>query len=66
MEEDSEYRVGEGTYARGHLLPPLFMLLVVRLAEDIVLAILNASSVVVPVRALVARLVVDVDPDVGR
>lgn len=54
---------GNQTYSRSHLLPPLLVLYVVRLGEDIVPPILDAAGVIVPIRAFVSGLVVDVSPD---
>lgn len=54
------------TYPWGHLFPSLLVLLVICLAKDIVSPILDAARIIVPVRARVARLVVDLDPKFGR
>lgn len=54
------------TYPWRHLLPPQVVLGHVRLRKDIVPPVLDAAGVVVPVRALIPGLVVDVSPDVGR
>lgn len=59
-------RKTDHTYPRCHLLPPLVMLAVVRLAKDVVPPVLEPAGMVIPVGALVARLGVDVDPDIGR
>lgn len=42
------------------------MLRVIRLTEDIVFPVLNPRGIVVPIGALVARLVVDVYPNLWR
>ena len=42
------------------------MLRVIRLAEDIVFPVFNTRGIVVPIGALVARLVVDVHPNLRR
>ena len=57
---------GGKAHARGHLLAAAMVLFHVGLAKDIVAAVLDAAGLVVPGRAPVPRLGVDVDPDVGR
>lgn len=42
------------------------MLCIICLTEDIVLAILDSYGVIVPIRALIARLVVYMHPNIGR
>lgn len=53
-------------YASNHLLPPDLMQLIVGLGEDVVTSMLNACGMIVPVRALVAWVPVDVRPEIGR
>ena len=54
------------SYTWSHLLPPLIMFGVICLTEDIVLPILDSCGVVVPIGALIARLVVYMHPNIGR
>lgn len=49
-----------------HLLPPFRMFRVISLTEDIVPPVLDSCGLVVPIGALVARLVVYVHPNFGR
>lgn len=54
-----------GAYAGGDLLPPLIVQLGVGLAEDVVFLVFDADGFKVPLGPRVARLGVDVVPDVG-
>lgn len=53
-------------YASYHLLPPKVVQLIVGLREDVVSLILDARSVIIPVRALVAWVSIDMGPELGR
>ena len=50
------------TYAWCHLLPTLGMLLVVCLREDVVASVFDTGSMIVPIRSLVARVIVHMRP----
>ena len=54
-----------GAYAGGDLLPPLIVQFGVGLAEDVVPLVFDAHGFKVPLGPCVARLGVDVEPDVG-
>jgi hypothetical protein len=54
-----------GAYPWRDLFPPFIVEFGVGLAEDVVSLMLDANSPEVPLGALVARLVVDVHPDVS-
>jgi hypothetical protein len=54
------------SYPWGHLLSALLMLYIVGLTEDIVSSVFNSRGFIVPVRALVAGLVVYMNPDFWR
>lgn len=63
---DSERDARQLSYPWSHLLPPFRMFRVISLTEDVVPPVLDSCGLVVPIGALVARLVVYVHPNLGR